>query len=353
MKKNDKVRVIDATNVDKGVLTVDVSKDIPKIKRDIESKKPKKAKAKGKGKKVKANVKDTNIKVTDTKVNIPKLVSEDGYTPKVKASAKGLDSKIYRDRASRVVRDLKKRDLGDFLEETLGDINIHRKVESWQDLENLKYNAAIIRHNESVYVDQYREKITDKLVNQLKDLSDKYGSGVLKSFGGEVNPLKYYGIPSDTSELSPKNLTKSLDNLSYKELKDINGKIDEKSMVELSKDKVNDTIIAVFKDRYFKNVRGIEVTEYSKYMKDIPTQKDVISVDKVIDEHLEDIIEMLDGNIAEMKQFISYVTDPSFTGNYDSDDEKKKNPEKYAQDVLQRISDMKLALSSGDYKKGW
>lgn len=353
MKKNDKVRVIDATNVDKGVLTVDVSKDIPKIKRDIESKKPKKAKGKGKGKKVKANVKDTNIKVTDTKVNIPKLVSEDGYTPKVKASAKGLDPKIYRDRASRVVRDLKKRDLGDFLEETLGDINIHRKVESWQDLENLKYNAAIIRHNESVYTDEYRDKTFNKLITQLKDLTDKYGADTPKSFGMEVNPLKYYGISDNIVDLRPQNLVHCLDDFSYKELKGISEKIDEKSMVELSKDKVNDTIMSIFRDTYFKNVRGLEVTEYSKYMKDLRTQDDIISVDKVIDEHLEDIIEMLDGDLAAMKQFITYVTDPSFTGHYDSDAEKKKDEEKYAKDVLQRISDMKLALSSGDYKKGW
>lgn len=358
---------------EKDLVKVDVVKDI-NTKEIIKSKTPKANKKKGakvksstdtvdvvikKGKKGKnKKVKKEKEVITPKELlvpeeNIRRISAGDGYNPKVKQGKKGLKKSTYRARAWRVVDDLKKRGLGQLLEDYMDDANPNKLVNSWADLENLKYNAAVIRHKESEYAEVIRNKTTEKLVQQIKDLTDKYGESALKTAGGNLNPLKYYGIDGTDGELTVDNLTKPLSQLNLKQLNDINDKIDSKSMVELSKDKVAKDVEGILKNRYFKNVRGIEVTEYSKYKKDTPTQKDIISVDKVIDEHIEDIIKQLDGDIGAMKQFINYVTDPSFTGHYDSDQEKKKNPEKYAQDVLQRISDMKLALTSGDYKKGW
>ena len=166
------------------------------------------------------------------------------------------------------------------------------------------------------------------ITQQATEVIDQYGEKVLQA----LNDSKKYGklgAFKDMDELTSqkKSSSQAVEKMN-KDLKDIINELERKSLKDCAEDMLVNDIKTFFND-YFKSIK-------LKYQ------------DR---EKIDILIEKFKNNLADYNDFLEYVTDLSWTDDYESEREKYYNPLGFVEEMRDRLDRMVELSKTGEYRK--
>ena len=227
----------------------------------------------------------------------------------------------------------------DTMLEVLGTLDATELVKSKRGLEKLKQDMKYVRQLPKIREENAKRDAdfqNKRLVKEAEQLIAQQATEVINKYGEKVlqalNDSKKYGklgAFKDMDELTSqkKSSSQAVEKMN-KDLKDIINELERKSLKDCAEDMLVNDIKTFFND-YFKSIK-------LKYQ------------DR---EKIDILIERFKNNLADYNDFVEYVTDLSWTDDYESEREKYYNPLGFVEEMRDRLDRMVELSKTGEYRK--
>ena len=254
---------------------------------------------------VKAGIKNT---ATNTANNVVK--TKVGKIAQYQADAQKLIDKGIKD------------GLEEYMKERLGTLTVTELVKSATGYKELQKKMKFIRQLPKIYkeIDAYEKKLYLKqaikmIEKQHKDAVAKYGEDAVNRISRDKDYKRSAVFKEPSTRMRTKTLKAIRDELKRGTLCDM---IEEKTTAEIDE----------FVEKYFKELR-LNGDDRGK---------------------MEILKDKLEGNMADFRDFVDYVTSPSFNKRYDSDSAKYRDVDSYVEEMRDRLDRMIDLTDTKAYK---